>query len=216
MRSAPVIVLASSRHGEHSAFVSSARLAVLLFVLMSCTNDVGTTDRASTVLGTQPGPVDSVISTAGSEALNCDGPIQQLAAPLPEYQSIGDSVALETSATSSAAFQTASRPDNPAALRLASKTGLVVRIGAITELIVPDQLLGHLAFQWNIPRPTSHLLIGPCPGDSNWVTFPGGYLVSDAGCYDFIARTADGDHHVSVGIGAPCPGQTPPIGYTES
>ena len=96
-----------------------------------------------------------------------------------------------------------------------TKTFLAIRSGTVSELVVPDRWLGHLAFQWNSAEPT-HLRIGPCSGDAAWIIFPGGYLVSEVGCYDFVVRTGGIDESVSVGLGAPCAGQTGPDGYSES
>ena len=91
-----------------------------------------------------------------------------------------------------------------------------MRTNVVTELIVPDRWLGQLAFQWNMPQVTTHLVVGPCRGESNWIAFPGDFFVSQVGCFDFVVRTDGVDHEISLGLGAPCPGQTPPTGYTES
>ena len=148
--------------------------------------------------------------------LNCAGPIDQLARPPETSAIVGDAVALETSRSSRSAAQTSLTQYGDPALRLFSKTFLAIRTGAVSELIVPDRWVGHLSFQWNSPEPTTHLRIGPCPGDAEWMTFPGGYLVSEVGCYDYIVRSAGTDETVQVGIGAPCEGQSPPDGPTES
>ena len=193
------------------------RLVVVLVVLASCTNDGQHVERASTTTtaSTEVTLVEAPTVVARAD-LNCNGPIQQLDAPPDEYEAIGDGVALETSTSTPTAFGTARTYfDNPS-LRLATKVALWVRTNAVTELIVPDRWLGQLAFQWNMPEVTTHLVVGPCNGESNWIAFPGGYFVSQVGCFDFIVRTGGIDHEISVGLGAPCPGQTPTTGYTES
>jgi hypothetical protein len=85
----------------------------------------------------------------------------------------------------------------------------------MSEIIVPEHEVGHLWLRWSGP-PTTHLTIGPCVADADWVWFPGGYFVSEVGCYDIIVRSEDVDHQVSIGVGSPCPGQTPPIGFSET
>ena len=58
-------------------------------------------------------------------------------------------------------------------------------------------------------------MVGPCSGQSKWIVFPGRYYVSKVGCFNFVVRAKDGDHKLSVGLGAPSPGQGPPVGPTE-
>jgi hypothetical protein len=101
---------------------------------------------------------------------------------------------------------------------LFAKTGLLVRAGVVSELIVPDELVGRFAFQWSKPEPTDDLLVGPCSADSEWVVFPAGYRVAEVGCFEFIVRTPAGgdDRSASVGVGAPCPGQTGPQGDSDT
>jgi hypothetical protein len=148
--------------------------------------------------------------------LNCAGPIDQLPQPPHPSSIVGGAVALETSRSSTSAAQTSLTQFDDPARRLFSKAFLAIRTDAVSELIVPDRWLGHLAFQWNSPEPTTHLRIGPCPGAAEWMIFPGGYLVSEVGCYDFVVRSGGTDETVQVGIGAPCEGQNPPDGPTES
>lgn len=182
-------------------------------VLASCTNDDRQVANTSTISTSADDALVAAPAVVASAQMLCEGPIQQLAAPPQGYETIGDSIALETRAD---AFQTAlSHYDNPA-LRLFAKTGLLVRTDSVSELIVPDESADHLGFEWNIPQVTTHLVVGPCRGPAKWIVFPGGYYVSKSGCFNFIVRAKDGDHPVSVGIGSPCPGQTPPVGYTES
>ena len=191
------------------------RLAMVLIVLASCTNDDRKVEGTSTTTATAEEALVAGPPVVAKAQMSCDGPIQQLAAPPQGYETIGNSIALETSTSSATAFQTALTGYDDPALRLFTKTGLLVRTDAMSELIVPDDSAEHFGFQWNAPV-TTHLVVGPCPGESNWIVFPGGYYVSEVGCFDFIVRAEDGDHNISVGLGSPCPGQTPPAGYSES
>lgn len=195
------------------------RVAVGLIVLAACTTDdrqVAGTSTSSTSTSTTSTTLDAALVAApavvASAQTLCDGSIQELAAPPQGYETIGDSIALELGD----AFPKPLPRDGDPALRLFTKTGLLVRTDSVTELIVPDGSAGHLAFLWNVRQPTTHLVVGPCSGPSNWIAFPGGFYVSETGCFSFIVRAKDGDHDVSVGLGSPCPGQTPPVGYTES
>jgi hypothetical protein len=83
---------------------------------------------------------------------------------------------------------------------------------------VPPAWVGRLAVEWgNTTRRAlaHHLVVGPCPGDDPWIAFPGGFYVSQPACVELIVRVANIDHEVSVGVGAPCPGQKPPPQPTE-
>jgi hypothetical protein len=155
----------------------------------------------------------STMTTVAGTPLDCRHPIGAFDAPQGGYQVFGDAVALVTSSTSDVALQTTATGASDPSERLFAKNGLLVRTSTRSELIVPTPWRGRLSFRWgNAGRreATEHLVVGPCDGDEAWIAFPGGYLVPDAACVDFIVRTDDVDHEVTVGVGAPCAGQRPP------
>ena len=146
-------------------------------------------------------------------ALDCRDPIGAVDAPDAGYDVFGDAVALTTSRTSPAALQTTATDDSDPAQRLFAKTGLLVRTDACSDLIVPPEWRGKLAFRWGNAgdeTATEHLVVGPCAGPGAWIAFPGGYLVSEPACVELIVRTSQGDQRTSVGVGAPCAGQDGP------
>ena len=182
------------------------RTLVLALVLTSCTDQ----GAHSSTTGPDGEPL-----IAESAQLNCDGQIRQDASPPSDYEIIGGGVALATSTSQASTFQTAPTQDRDPATRLYAKTGLEVRDGAVSEIIVPPQSIGRVSLQWG-GRPTTHLIVGPCAANGAWIVFPGGYLVPQVGCFDIIVRATNVDHEYSVGVGSPCPGQTPPIGISET
>jgi hypothetical protein len=189
------------------------RIAACVLLVAACseggrsattTSSFGTPRQGATVTTV---PVDAT-------PLDCRDPIANLAAPKHEYQVIGNAVALVTSRTSNTALQTSATGDANPAHRLYAKNGLLVRTNTRSELIVPPQWRNRLSFRWGnagAQNATEELVVGPCDGDAPWIAFPGGYVVADPACVDFIVRAPDGDHRVSVGVGAPCAGQREPV-----
>ena len=163
-----------------------------------------TTTVAPATTGADPG---------GAEVLDCKDPIGASSAPDEGFAAIGDAVALQTAASSPVALQTSVSGEPDPAYGLFAKTGLLVRTGVMSELIVPPEWLGKVAVAWGntgSDRPSGRLIVGPCPGTAAWIAFPGGYYVNQPACIDLIVRRDGTDHHVAVGVGSPCPGQQPP------
>lgn len=195
-----------------------ARVAVCVLVLSACSSDgqPRAAHSASTASGRQPTDTTEAFD---SVALDCGDPIGEMAAPPDGYEVIGDAVALATSATSAAALQTRATGDSDPSRRLFAKNGLLVKTNVRSEFIVPPAWHHRLAFRWGnagSPAATEHLVVGPCDGPAGWIAFPGGYLVSDPACVDFVVRAGDGDHRVTVGVGAACEGQRPPPEPTDA
>jgi hypothetical protein len=150
---------------------------------------------------------------SASVTLDCRDPIGELTEPPADYEVIGDAVALLTSSSHPTALQTGLNDGSDRPLRLFAKTGLLVRTGVESEIIVPEEWADRVLVGWgNTERKqrSTHLDIGPCAGRTPWIAFPGGYYVSDPSCVEIVVRTASQDHRVTVGVGAPCPGQSPP------
>jgi hypothetical protein len=189
-----------------------------ILLLSACSSDGQrrTAEPASTAANRQTTVTTEAV---GSLALDCRDPIAEMPAPPTGYEVIGDAVALVTSATSDTALQTSTSGEPNPSQRLFAKNGLLVRTNVRSELIVPPAWHDRLSFQWGNAGPrqaTEHLVVGQCDGGANWIAFPGGYLVSDPACVDFIVRAGDGDHRVTVGVGAPCEGQRPPPEPTDA
>ncbi len=188
----------------------------LLIVCAISTVACHSSSTASHTLGPHESERSTETSASDVQQFNCQGPIESSDALPDGFESIGDSVALQTSTSELTAFGLAQMSPADPPFRLASKNLLVIRADVEAELVVPGRWIGKFAFQWNSPRHTNNLRIGPCVSQSEWLTFPGGYRVAEPGCFDFIVRTSNGDRSISVGVGQPCPGQMPPVEFTES
>jgi hypothetical protein len=170
-------------------------------VLIGCSN--GTTARPD---GTSP-----VLDAA---ELRCDGFRADPQQPPPDFTVLFDAVALPTSETYPSALQTGLQVQADPAGRLFAKTGLMYRPGRDFELVVPERLRGRLSIgwaqrAWRVTNPV-------CPGvPDEWMWLPGGYWVANTMCADLIVRSGADERHVSIGLGTPCPGQTPPQGPSD-
>lgn len=178
------------------------RWAVILLMLASCRGAAG----SSTEMNSRPD------LTQSTRKLNCDGMIGTRDELPQGVEDVGNAVALPTRK----ALGTARTNDADPAHRLRAKQGLYLRTRATADLIVSESAAGHLAFQWSSPEPTGHLQVGPCESSRKWIAFPGGYVVSEVGCFTIFVRDSNGDHEAKLGVGAPCPGQDAVEGYSES
>lgn len=137
---------------------------------------------------------------------------------LPDgYQSILGVAALPTSAASRRALQTTATSPTGPQLRLSAKSGLIARSGDIFELIVPEEGRGDLLLAWAGAQPTRQLRVD-CSSATNrngWLVFAGHYWVSRVGCYPLVVRAGAEQKRVTIGVGAPCPGQSPPEEPTD-
>lgn len=94
---------------------------------------------------------------------------------------------------------------------LFAKQGLLVRRGEMVELIVPEELRGRFWLEWGgLRTPSDHVVVDRCDGNDEWVVFVGGYFVRRAACLPVMVRVRGGEpRQVHIGVGAPCPGQSP-------
>ena len=104
--------------------------------------------------------------------------------------------------------------DAPEAL-LWTKDGLVVSTDRAIELRVADEWRGKFSFEWGQPRdgPVERLRVPACAstrGAGNWLAFTGGYYVTEPACVSLVVTVDRSEQRVPLGIGAPCPGQSPP------
>jgi hypothetical protein len=151
--------------------------------------------------------------------LPCQDVIASAAAPPSESSVILDAVALPTGRALQANSSNGSDPRE----KLFAKDGLFIRRGASFDLLVPEQWRGRLAVDWgSIGKPTIYLRISGCrpaqrmPSSSrwdvsdDWLVYPGGYWVSQAACVSVLVRAEQAEQTVRIGVGASCPGQSPP------
>ena len=160
-----------------------------------------------------PTPSDSI------SVLGCQDVIASAATPPTESSVILDAVALPTGR----ALQANQSRDSDPSAKLFAKDGLYIRRGASFDLLVPEQWRGRLLVGWGSPgKPTTHFRVPGCrptqrmPSSSRWdvsdewLVYPGGYSVSRAACVSVIVRAGQVEETVRIGVGASCPGQSPP------
>jgi uncharacterized RDD family membrane protein YckC len=107
-----------------------------------------------------------------------------------------------------------------------AKTGLDIKAGASFELVVPPEWRGRLSIAWGNGAPrTTRLQVAACrwmasPSQSSparaWLGFAGGYWVRNPACVSLLVRAGHQTRRVHIGIGAACPGQSPPLVHTPS
>jgi hypothetical protein len=156
--------------------------------------------------------------TNAMAVLHCEDVIASAPAPPSDSSIILDGVALPTGRPLQANVSGGSDPH----AKLFAKDGLFIRRGAAFDLLVADQWRGRLAVGWGSPdNPTTHFRVPGCrptqrmPSSSRWdlsdewLVYPGGYSVSEAACVS-VLRAGQTEQSVQIGVGASCPGQSPP------
>jgi hypothetical protein len=151
--------------------------------------------------------------------LGCQDVIASEVAPPTGSSIVLDAVALPTGRALQANRSSGSDPNE----KLFAKDGLFIRRGASFDLVVPAAWRGRLEVGWgSLSKPTSRLHIPGCrptqrmPSSSrwalsdDWLVYPGGYSVSRAACVSLIVRAGQTEQTVQIGVGASCPGQSPP------
>ena len=102
------------------------------------------------------------------------------------------------------------------AARLWTKDGLIVSSDYAVELRVADEWRGKFGFRWGQPNdgPVEQIQVPACAssrGTGAWLGFTGGYYVADPACVAMIVTVGGVEQRVEIGLGAPCPGQDPPV-----
>jgi hypothetical protein len=164
----------------------------------------------STASPTPTGPVS---------VLSCQDVIASEAAPPTGSSVILDRVALPTGRALQASPAGVTDPSE----KLFAKDGLLIRRGAAFDLVVPEAWRGRLGVSWgSMAKPTSQLRVPGCrptqrmPSSSRWVlsdewlVYPGGYSVPQPACVSLVVRAGQTERTVQIGVGAACPGQSPP------
>lgn len=128
------------------------------------------------------------------------------------YEEILGAVALPTSRTARRALQAG---DGAGSDVLFAKTGLLVRGD---QSVVIEQVPGSGAagdppalLGWGEVAPATRFTARPCPGAPEWRVFAGGLYVARPACVHLRVRVGGRTTEVSVGAGAPCPGQRRPV-----
>jgi len=205
-------------------------LVVLALTVASC-SDSGT---ASPVVTTSAPPSNDTSSAAPTEVssassvpdsptsggadvidLDCADAIGSAETPPPDLTVIEGAVALPATPAATTALQTSRTADAPDGLRLFAKQGLVVRSGTAFKMAVVDP--DEVAIGWGNPAtPAQRVHVSPCPSTGAWLAFAGGYWVDKVGCITVVVSHNGSSTSAHVGVGAPCPGQTPPTPPSET
>jgi hypothetical protein len=152
-----------------------------------------------------------------SSNVSCRDAIGALPAPPPEMEVVLRVVALPTAKAYSYALQTSRTGETQSVARLFAKTGLVVNGASRAELSVPPEARGQLEIGWGSPgHPAQRIVVPPCGDAGEWLAWAGGYFVPEVGCVPLDVTVGGTTRQVSIGVGAPCPGQQPPPEPSES
>ena len=161
-------------------------------------------------------PATSTPSSNAAGVLPCEDAVGSSPAPPSGYSTVFDRVALPTGK----ALQAFPSGESDPAAKLFAKDGLLIRRNVTFDVIVPGEWTGRLTIGWGSPaKRTNHLrvpgcrpteTINPLRDSDPWVAYAGGYWVSQPACIQLIVRTVQGDQTVQIGVGAACPGQSPP------
>jgi hypothetical protein len=149
--------------------------------------------------------------------LHCSDQISSLNAPRSGTTTAFGAVALPTKrALGAVVLPNAADPS----ARYFAKQGLQVRAGASFELVVPPEWRGRVSFGWGLPaQRTTALKVSGCqwmanlnqsPPAGRWLGFAGGFWVRAPACVAVLVEARHQTRRVHIGIGAPCPGESPP------
>jgi hypothetical protein len=119
------------------------------------------------------------------------------------------------------ALQTARTGSRDPGARLFAKEGLVVRVQARFELIVPTRLRRGLSIGWGNAgegHVGSTISVSGCQGGrgERWLDYAGGYYVHRTLCAPLIVEARGVRRRIWIGIGKACPGQLPPPQPTQA
>ena len=136
----------------------------------------------------------------------------------PSFEIVGGVAALRTSRSRAYASQLTAHGiyDDPA-LRLASKTPLLIRRGAMFEIRVPDTFRDRVALDYSDTGPPSlRTTFGPCESETEWLVFTGYVWLANPECITLEIALPDSTVETArLGLGEPCPDQQPPRGYSD-
>jgi hypothetical protein len=153
---------------------------------------------------------------AAISVLPCQEVIGSSSAPRTDESVVFDRVALPTGRVLQA-FPSSATDSTP---WLFAKNGLLIRRGMSFDLIIPEGLQGGFAIGWGSPGPlTRHLRIPGCQPthtlnpireSDQWLAYAGGYYVKEPACVSLSVKAGQETQTVQIGVGTPCPGQSPP------
>ncbi|ONH26099.1 hypothetical protein BL253_25405 [Pseudofrankia asymbiotica] len=140
--------------------------------------------------------------------MDCGDVIDEISSPPGEFSIVAGDVALPTRVQLQANRDTNLPASDPRAYF--AKYGLLVRAGVAVDLALASNLANEAAIGWGRGEPGLVVHVPACPAHGNgvtWVVFAGGYYVNTPRCLPVEVHTPAGRESVSIGAGAPCPGQ---------
>jgi hypothetical protein len=167
-----------------------------LAVLCSCTASPEKSAAPVTAADTQP-----------ALTLTCAGAIDE-GPPPSGFETVLGVVALPTGEALGA--YDSGDPGRPG---LFAKTGLLVRAGRSSDLVLAPRPDDRVAIGWgNVSfQPAMRFVVPACPDTfgTGWLVYPGGFWADEPLCLTLTVRSAGQERDVHVGVGVPCPGQAP-------
>ena len=157
-------------------------------------------------------PTGAAEGTAAAAPI-CDQVIDEADTPAESMTVVRGAVALPASTAMPEAQQATRVTTVETGVAYFAKWGLQVRRDSHVELSVPPSTAGRLWIGWgNGAVPSDRFVVDRCPGSQRWLAFVGGYWARTPGCFDLqISVNGSRQQSVPIGIGAPCPGQSPPV-----
>lgn len=184
-----------------------------VLVISACSSGPGA-DAPRRTPHHSPSPTGATDPGAGTRGARLDCNAIGTEAPGGDVQIVLGRVAVPS--PRAAALQ-ASRDDdaNRPVLTYFAKRGLGFKVGTSWELRVPAATQAHLRLGWGSPGRPNTVVLPPASScalssSTGWVWYPGGYLTDRPGCYPVVVVSGSQRKRVTIGVGAPCPGQRPP------
>ena len=190
-----------------------ATLAATVLV-SACTSDRVATRNDRSVQPTPSTHAPRGVTEGTATAVRiCDQVIDETETPAKSTTVVLGAVALPASTAMPEALQATRVTTVETGVAYFAKWGLQVRRDTHVELSVPPTAAGRLWIGWgNAAEPSVRVVVDRCPGSQAWLAFVGGYWVQTPGCFDLLISVNGGrPQSVPIGIGAPCPGQSPPV-----
>jgi len=183
-------------------------------LVSACTSDrvAIRNDRSIQPTPSTHAPPGAAEGTAAGAPI-CDQVIDQADTLAESMTVVLGAVALPASTAMPEALQATRVTTAETGVAYFAKWGLQVRRDTHVELSVPPDAAGRLWIGWgNGAEPSNRVVVDRCPGSKPWVAFVGGYWVRTPGCFDLLVSVnGSRPQSIPIGIGAPCPGQSPPV-----
>jgi hypothetical protein len=158
-------------------------------------------------------PPTGASTGAASATLDCDQAIDEIDAPAESMTVVDGGIAVPASTTMRSALQATPVTTSETGSAYFAKWGLQIRRDTHVEVVVPGRDGTALWIGWGNPgQPSPRVVVDQCAASRPWIVFAGGYWVRTVGCYELLVSVNGGPQQsVRIGIGAPCPGQSPPV-----